>query len=115
MPNAVGLSVHLTPVPVFIRQLFYVYYAFIGLVVAAFGWMTFVFAGPMAAGDPVARGLCILMALFWTVRLIVAALVFDVRPYLRDRFLRLGYYALNGVFAYLVVLYGWVAWKGGVL
>lgn len=115
MPKAIGLSVHLAPLPPFIRRLFYVYYSFIGLILAAFGLMTFFFAQSMAGGEPVARGLCILMAAFWTVRLIVAAFVFDVRPYLRNAFLKLGYLALNSLFVYLVALYTFVAWKGGNL
>jgi len=115
MPKAIGLSVHLAPLPPFIRRLFYVYYTFIGLILGAFGLMTFLFAQSMAGGDPVARGLCILMAMFWSIRLLVAGFVFDVRPYLRNTFLRIGYYGLNAVFVYLVALYVFVAWKGGAL
>ena len=115
MPKAIALSAHLAQVPTFIRRLFYVYYGFIGLILIAFGIMTFFYAAPMAAGEPVARGLAILMATFWTVRLGAAVFIFDVRPYLRNAFLRLGYFGLNCVFIYLMVLYGFVAWKGGAL
>lgn len=113
LPKAVNLHATLLPLPPFIRRLFYVYFGFIGFILASFGLLTFLYAAPMAAGEPVARGLCVLLAVFWTIRLIVAALVFDVRPYLRNTFHRLGYMALNTVFVYLVVLYAYVAWKGG--
>ena len=49
------------------------------------------------------------------VRLAAAIFLFDVRPYLRNRFLRLGYFGLNCVFVYLVILYAFVAWRGGLL
>jgi hypothetical protein len=115
MPRAVGLSAHLAALPSFHRRLFLVYFAFLALILASFGLLTFLFAGPMAAGDPVARGLCVVMAVFWIARLVVAALVLDVRPYLDGFFLRLGYIGTNVVFIYFTALYTWVAWKGGAL
>jgi hypothetical protein len=113
MPKAVNLRAALVPLPPFIRRLFYVYLGFIALILAGFGLLTFLYAAPMAAGEPVARALCILMAVFWSIRLLVAAVVFDMRPYLRTLFHRIGYFALNSVFVYLVVLYAYVAWRGG--
>lgn len=115
MPKVVGLSEHLAPLPAFIRQLFYTYFTFIGLMLVSFGLLTFLFAADIAAGEPAARGLCLLMCGFWTVRLFVAAFVFDVRPYLKNGLLRLGYHATNVVFIYLVAVYALAAWKGGRL
>jgi hypothetical protein len=115
MPRVVGLGEHLAPLPPFIRRLFYTYFSFIALMLVAFGALTFVFAPNIAAGEPVARGLCLLMLVFWLVRLFVAAFVFDVRPYLTSRLLRLGYHATNLVFIYLVIVYALAVWKGGAL
>jgi hypothetical protein len=109
----VKLREHLKPLPAFIRRLFWVYYCFIGLMLIGFGALTFLFASEMASGQPVARGLCVLLALFWTVRLVVAGFVFDVRPYLTHWFYRVGYQATNVVFIYLVAIYVWTAWRGG--
>jgi len=111
----VGLHEHLTPLPPFIRQLFYTYYTFIALMLVSFGLLTFVLAGNIAVGEPAARGLCLLMLGFWIVRLLVAAFVFDVRPYLKNTLLRLGYHATNAVFIYLIAVYAFAAWKGGNL
>ena len=113
MVRTVSLREHLRPLPPFIRQLFWVYFAFIGFLLVSFGALTFLFAPEMAAGEPVARWLCVLLALFWTIRLAVAAFVFDVRPYLTSGFYRVGYHATNFVFVYLVAIYLWAAWKGG--
>ncbi len=104
---------HLVVLPVFIRQLFWVYYVFIGLCLVSFGLITVTFADNLAAGGNLARALCAFFAVFWTVRLIAATFVFDMRPYLTNFWRRLGYQAINIVFAYLPVIYAWAAWKGG--
>lgn len=113
MPRTVGLGRHLAPLPPFIRRLVWVYYAFIGLTLAGSGAMTFFFAEEIAAGEPVARALCWFLFVFWTLRLAVAAFVFDVRPYLTTWYFRLGYHVTNVAFSLLVVVYAWAAWFGG--
>src|SRR5438132_11599363 len=79
MPRAIDLRRHIQVLPPFIRRLFLVYFLFIGLMLVGFGSLTFLFAGPIAAGEPLALALSILMLIFWTIRLVVAAFVFDVR------------------------------------
>ena len=113
MPKAVNLRAHLATLPQFIRRLFLVYFSFIGLVLVGFACLTFFFAPAMASGDPLARGLCMLLTAFWTLRLIAMAFIFDVRPYLTNWFYRLGYQATNLVFVYLVAVYALALWKGG--
>ena len=115
MPKAVSLRTHLLTLPPFIRRLFLVYFAFIGMVLVGFGSLTFLFAGAMAAGEPLARALCLLCLVFWTARLFVAGFIFDVRPYLTNGFYRAGYWATNVVFIYLVGVYALAIWKGGTL
>ena len=112
MPKAVGLRAHLAALPSFIRRLFLVYYAFIGLVLVGFGTLTFIFAGQMARGEPLARGLCILLTAFWALRLVAAAFIFDVRPYLTNWFYRAGYHALNLAFVFILAVYAWAAAGG---
>jgi len=109
MPRTVNLREHLKLLPPFIRRLFLVYFAFVGLMLVGFGTLTFLFAGDMAAGEPLARGLCVFLGIFWTTRLVVAAFVFDVRPYLTNWFYRLGYQATNLVFVFLVAVYAMAA------
>ena len=111
MPRAVKLRAHLAPLPQFIRRLFWVYYSFIGLCLFSFGIITVICAGELAQGGPMERAFCVFLAVFWTLRLVVAGLVFDVRPYLTGGFYRAGYWATNFVFIYLPVVYAWAAWK----
>ena len=105
MPRVVDVSTHLASVPRFLRQLFWVYYAFIGLCLIGFSLITIAFADTLAAGGTLARALCAFFAVFWTLRLIVATFVFDLQPYLTSRVRILGYHAMNLVFAYLPVVY----------
>ena len=114
MPQAVNLRTHIAGLPPFIQRLFWVYYAFIGLCLISFGLITVTFAGTLAAGGGLARAICGFLAVFWTVRLIAATFIFDMRPYLTNPFRRLGYHAMNIVFMYLPVVYAWAALKGAI-
>jgi hypothetical protein len=109
MPRAVNLRTHIATLPLFIRRLFWIYYSVIGLCLVSFGLITVVFANTLAAGSGLARAVCAFLAAFWTIRLIAAAFIFDVRPYLKSHLWRLGYHATNLVFAYLPVIYAWAA------
>jgi hypothetical protein len=109
MPQVVSMRRHLAALPPFIRQLFWVYYSFIALCLVSFSVITIVFAGTLAAGGDLARALCAFFAMFWTLRLIAATFVFDMGPYLTNRYRRLGYHAINIVFAYLPVVYALAA------
>jgi hypothetical protein len=113
MPRVVNMRFYLAALPPFIRQLFWVYYSFIGLCLVSFGVITVAFAGTLAAGGNLARALCAFLAVFWTFRLIVGTFIFDMRPYLTNFYRQLGYHAINIVFAYLPIVYAWTAWKGG--
>jgi hypothetical protein len=114
MPKAVNLRSHIAVLPPFIRRLFWVYYAFIGLCLISFGLVTVTFAGTLAAGGSLARAVCAFLAVFWTVRLFVTTFIFDLRPYLTNRFRRLGYQATNIVFIFLPIIYVWAALNGGM-
>ena len=109
MPRAVNLRGHLAALPPFVRRLFWVYLTCIGLVLLSMGTITFMYASTLAAGEPLARALSVFLALFWTVRLVVAAFVFDVRPYLTNGFYRAGYYSTTVTFIYLTAIYTWLA------
>jgi hypothetical protein len=115
MPRAVHLREHLSPLPEFIRRLFWVYYLFIGLCLVSFGTLTLAFAPALASGVALARAICVFLTGFWTLRLVAATFIFDLRPYLTSSWLRLGYHATNVAFIYLPVVYALAAWKGGTL
>jgi hypothetical protein len=93
--------------------LFWVYYTFIALCLVSFSVITVVFAETLASGTILARALCVFFALFWTLRLLAATFVFDMRPYLTSTGRRVGYHALNVVFMYLPLVYALAASQPG--
>ena len=107
-PCALDWRKNLAPLHPFLRRLFWVYGAFIVLVIVNFGALTLTHADAMAAGLPMARALCTFIALFWLARLGVQFFVFDPGPFLANWFYKIGYHGLTVVFAYFVVVYGWV-------
>jgi len=113
MPGVVGIHEHTRSLPKFIRQLFWVYYIFIGLCLVSFGLGTFLLADQLSSGTPLARADCGFFAVFWSVRFVVATFVFDLKPYLTNHWRRAGLAAANLVFTCLPVVYGWVAFTGG--
>jgi hypothetical protein len=113
MPRTVNLSAHIAALPQFIRQMFWVYYSFINLCLVSFGLITITQAETLASGSDLARAICIFFTAFWTLRLVTGIFVFKMRPYLTTIGRRLGYYTINIVIVYLLIVYAWAAWKGG--
>jgi hypothetical protein len=105
-PRVLDWRTNLAALHPFLRRLFWVYGAFIVLVIIAFSTLTFLHADAMAAGEPVARSLCLFIAIFWGARLFVQFAIFNPRPFLRTRFYQLGYHTLTVIFAFLVFVYG---------
>jgi hypothetical protein len=93
----------------FLRKLFWVYGVFIVMVIIAFAALTFGHADAMVAREPVARSLCLFIAIFWGARLFVQFAIFDARPFLTNWIYKTGYHALTIVFAFLTFVYGMVA------
>jgi hypothetical protein len=93
------------------RQLIWVHGVFIVLVIVGFGLISVVYPTNLAAGSPLARGMCLFIAVFWALRLLVQFFVFDAKPFLKTRLLRVGYHALTFVFTYHVCVYGWGAFQ----
>jgi hypothetical protein len=112
MPRTVNLSAHIAQLPQFIRQMFWVYYAFINLCLISFGLITVTLSGTLASGSVLARAICAFFTAFWALRLITGIFIFNMRPYLTTLHRRLGYYAINIVIVYLLIVYAWATWKG---
>jgi hypothetical protein len=87
------------------RQLVWVHGAFIVLVIMGFGVISVALPTDLAGGSVLARGMCLLIGLFWAARLAVQFFVFDAKPYLRGAFLKAGYNGLTVVFMYHAVVY----------
>ena len=105
-PGVLEWRRHLASLPSLLRQLFWVYGSFIVLVIVAFGTMSIAHAGALASGDPLARSVCGLIAIFWGARLTVQLFVFDASPFLTNALLKVGYHMLTIAFVALTLIYG---------
>jgi hypothetical protein len=106
---ATGLWKEMERLSPFARGLFRTYFAFIELCLVSFGLGSWFLAAELASGTPLARAATGFLAAFWSIRLIAAIWVLDVRPYLTNGWWRLGYQATNVVFGLLPFIYAWVA------
>lgn len=104
-PKALDWNTILAPLPELIRRMFWVYGAFIVLVIIGLGTLTACFAPDMAAGDPLGRALAAFVAIFWAARLGVQWFVFDARPFLTRPLYRIGYQMLTVAFITLVLIF----------
>jgi hypothetical protein len=109
VPKVLDRKTALAPLPPFLRTLFWVYGAFIVLTIIAFGTLTLLHADAMARGEPVARSVAAVIALFWGARLAVQLFIFDARPFLIRAWMKLGYHALTVAFVLLTSVYAWTA------
>jgi hypothetical protein len=89
----------------FLRELFWVYGVFVVMVIIAFAVLTLRHADAMAAREPVARSLCLFIAIFWGARLLVQFAILDARPFLTNWY-KTGFHALTLIFAFLTFVYG---------
>jgi hypothetical protein len=105
-PQVLDWRTNLAALHPFLRKLFWVYGAFIVMVIIAFSSLTLLHADAMAAREPVARSLCLFIAIFCGARLFAQFAIFDPRPFLTNCFYQFGYHALTVAFAFLVFVYG---------
>ncbi len=109
VPRVVRFRENLAAATPFFRRLVWVYSAFIVLVIAGFGLVSLFHAEDLVSGTPLARWVCLFIAVFWLVRLAVQFFVFDSRPFRHSRFLIAGYHSLTAAFLYLVTVYALTA------
>ena len=91
LPGMLEVRKHLTNVPRFIRQVFYVHWFYIVLIVSFFGALCFGFAHDLAGASPVGRFLSAFMAGFWLLRIALQWLYYDYSLLRQHRVLYLTY------------------------
>ena len=109
VPRELKFSEELPKVSPLLRHWILVAGGYIVLNILAYGVLSLVFAKDLASGQPLPRGVCAFIAVFWGIRLLIQCFVFDAKPYLRNRFLRVGYHGLTIVFAWHTLVYGFAA------
>ncbi len=112
MPRVTGLPESMRQLPPFHRQLFWMYYSFIGFSLISFGLGSFLFAKELSSGTPLARAVCLFLAAFWSLRLFFASWLLDLKPYLTTILKKIGYHVLNTAFALFIPIYAYAAFAG---
>ena len=109
VPKVLDFRGQLLSVSPLLRQLIWVYAAYIFLTIVGFGLVSVVFAESLAGGSPLARAVCGFIALFWSVRLLIQLFIYDPKPYLNGWPLKIGYHGLTVVFSYHAAVYSMAA------
>jgi hypothetical protein len=105
VPKVLDWKTNLKSLPPFLRTLFWVYGVFIVLTIIGLGTLTLFNAHEMAAGGIAARSMAGFFAVFWGLRLFVQLFIFDARPYLTNRWLKLGDHLLTLAFLFFTSIY----------
>lgn len=103
LPRMLQVRDRLAGVPRFVRQIFYVHWIYIVLVLAMFATLCFAFARDLAGASPIGRFLSGFICAFWLLR--IALQVFHY-----DRAIRREHPLLNGMYllalSVLVLVFG---------
>lgn len=91
----------LEPLPKLMRQLIWVYGAYVVLMIISLGGAGVFLSDELAAGTPLARAVCGFATIFWGIRLSLQFLYFDSQEFRTTWWLDAGYYGLTVVFTLL--------------
>ena len=109
VPKELRFKDELPKVAPLLRQWILVAGLYIVINLIAFGLIALTVSSTLASGEPLARAFCGYVACFWAIRLVIQFGVFDAKPYLRNRFLTIGYHGLTCVFAWHTLVFGYAA------
>jgi hypothetical protein len=77
LPHRLRVQENLERVPVFLRQIFYVHWFYIVLIVSLFSALCFGFARDLAGASPLGRFLSAFLCGFWLLRIFLQTLYYD--------------------------------------
>ena len=103
LPGRLKVRERLAGVPRFVRQIFYVHWIYIVIVLGLFAALCFRFAPELAGGSALGRFLSAFIAAFWLLRIVLQILYYDPEVRRQNRVLDSMYLAS---LALLVVVFG---------
>ena len=107
LPARLRVRERLAGVPRFIRQIFYVHWIYIVIVLGMFAGLCFGFAPELAGGSGLGRFLSAFMCGFWALRIVLQVSYYDPEIRRENRGMDSLYL---GSLAVLVVVFGAAAW-----
>lgn len=108
LPARLRVRERLEGVPLFLRQIFYVHWLFIVIMVGMFAALCFGFACELASGSGLGRFLSGFLCAFWALRMVLQVLYYDRAVRQENRILDLLYL---GSLVVLVAVFGAAAWN----
>lgn len=106
LPGRLRVQERLAGVPRFVRQIFYVHWVYIVIVLGLFAALCFGFAAELAGTTGLGRFLSAFMASFWLLRIVLQVFYYDREMRRENRGLDLLY---MGALVVLVVIFGMAA------
>lgn len=103
LPRRLQVRKHLSGVPHFLRQIFYVHWLYIVIIVALFSVLSFAFAAELTGTTRLGTFLSASMALFWLLRMALQWFYYDAEVRRQERVLDLLY---GLALIVLVAIYG---------
>jgi hypothetical protein len=91
LPGMLNVRHHLTDVPTFIRQVFYVHWFYIVLIVSLFAALCFGFTHDLMGASRLGRFLSAFMAGFWILRIVLQWFYYDYSLLRKHRMLYITY------------------------
>ena len=111
VPYRLNWSEELPRLSPFNRKLMWVYGGFTVMTIVAFGALTLALREEMLRGERAARLLAGFMAVFWSARVVVDALVFEHGDWPKGKLFALGHLVLTGAFIALATTYWFVFFR----
>lgn len=106
LPRRLRVRENLAGVPAFLRQIFYVHWIYIVLVVGLFSALCFGFARDLAGASVLGRFLSAFVCGFWLLRVLLQWFYYDAEMRRANRLLDAVYLV---ALAALIAIFGWVA------
>ncbi|SFH87324.1 hypothetical protein [Planctomicrobium piriforme] len=106
VPSQLNWKSSLASLPLLMRQLFWIYGAYVVLSIVSLGVICLTQSGELATGTPLARAVCMYGAAFWGIRLSLQRFI-SVEPFLTTWWLRGGYHLLTVLFTCNTLVYLW--------
>lgn len=112
-PVVLDWKERLQSLPPLLRQLFWVYGAYIVLMIIGLGTFTLMYTEEIASGQAVARSVAVFATVFWGLRLGIQLFVFDPKPFLTNGWLKLGEHVLTATFVFFTIIFAMAAFQWG--
>jgi hypothetical protein len=96
----------LRPLPVLVRQLFWIYGGYVVLSIISLGLICVANASELAAGSGLARSVCAFGMLFWGIRLSLQPFL-SAKEFLTNWRLKVGYHLLSILFICFTLVFAW--------